>query len=133
MDESEGSKAVRAAYSSLATSVVREVQQLQTQSVLAPTVAVDNATGVVTMEEKTASGEVLLGSLPAAQLRRACKCALCVDEFTGRQLLDPASVREDVRPTHVQTMGNYAVAVQWSDGHKSSIFAYASLSELMKK
>jgi len=67
-----------------------------------------------------------------AELRRACGCAHCVDENTGEQLLDPSSVSEDIYPTAIQPMGNYAVAVEWSQRNgkcERSIFPYASLLE----
>ena len=67
--------------------------------------------------------------LPAA-VRRACRCAACVDERTGRPRLDPASVSEAIAPTSVAEQGNYAVAITWSDGHASGIFTYAQLGEL---
>lgn len=68
---------------------------------------------------------------PAA-LRRVCGCAHCVDENTGRQLLDPASVSEDIYPTTITPMGNYAVAVEWSVANgkcQRSLFPYANLLE----
>ncbi|MFN2166438.1 MAG: DUF971 domain-containing protein, partial [Anaerolineae bacterium] len=68
-------------------------------------------------------------TLPAAAVRRACRCAHCIEETTGRPLLDPDSVPEDIYPTSISAMGNYAVAVAWSDGH-SSIYPYDALLEL---
>ncbi|BAM82521.1 probable multidrug resistance protein [Cyanidioschyzon merolae strain 10D] len=55
---------------------------------------------------------------PAA-LRRACRCAACVDECTGKQLLDPNSVDDNIYPMQMMNVGNYALAVNWSDGHQS--------------
>ena len=59
-----------------------------------------------------------------ADLRRRCRCAHCVEEMTGKPLLDPAMVSADIYPTDLMPMGNYAVAIHWSDGHRSSIYPY---------
>lgn len=53
--------------------------------------------------------------IPPATLRRACTCAYCVDENTGAALLDPTTISEDIYPTAIEPMGNYAVAVEWSE------------------
>jgi DUF971 family protein len=66
---------------------------------------------------------------PAA-LRRACRCALCVEEFTGEHRLKPGDVPDNVFPQSMQPMGNYAVAVVWSDGHSSSIYPYEAMLAL---
>ena len=34
---------------------------------------------------------------PARELRLRCRCASCIEEMTGRQLLDPDKVPENVR------------------------------------
>ncbi len=69
-------------------------------------------------------------TLPNAFVRSACRCASCVDERTGRQLLDPDQIPPDIHPESVTPLGNYAVAVSWSDGHKSGIYAWDYLREL---
>ncbi len=58
------------------------------------------------------------------ELRIKCRCAACVDEVDGRQILQPNKVPKDVHPTNLIKKGNYAVAVVWSDGHRSSIYPY---------
>ena len=63
-------------------------------------------------------------------LRLACHCALCVDEITGRALLDPQTVRHDVAPQVIGSIGNYAIGVNWSDGHNSGIYSFSTLREL---
>jgi Mrp family chromosome partitioning ATPase/DUF971 family protein len=68
--------------------------------------------------------------LDPADLRRRCRCATCVEEMTGQPLLDPASVAEDIYPEEITPMGNYAVAIQWSDGHSSSIYPYEMIAEI---
>ena len=69
-------------------------------------------------------------TLAAVALRDACPCAACVEEGTGRKLLDPASIPADVRPIHLEPIGNYAVKIHWSDGHDSGIYTWAQLREL---
>ncbi len=64
---------------------------------------------------------------PARTLRLACPCAECVEEMSGRPLLDPARVPGDVAPLTVELVGGYGLRVRWSDGHGTGIFTFASL------
>ena len=66
----------------------------------------------------------------ARQLRLACPCASCVEEVTGRKLLDPKSVPEDVLLLVVEPVGRYALSFVWSDGHKTGIFSWPYLRTL---
>ena len=63
-------------------------------------------------------------------LRLACHCALCVQEMSGRKLLDPRRVGLDVSPNVITSIGNYAIGVDWSDGHSSGIYAFDYLRTL---
>ena len=60
-------------------------------------------------------------------MRLQCKCALCVDEVDGSQILKVEEVPLDVYPKNMIRKGNYAVAVIWSDGHNSSIYPFERL------
>ena len=64
---------------------------------------------------------------PAFDLRTNCPCAVCVDEMTGRRLLDPARVPPDVNALSYARVGRYAVRFQWSDGHATGIYPYERL------
>jgi ATP-binding protein involved in chromosome partitioning len=64
---------------------------------------------------------------PARALRLACPCAACVDEMSGRPLLDPASIPLDVRPLSLALVGAYGLKVQWSDGHSTGIYTFQRL------
>ena len=60
-------------------------------------------------------------------LRLACHCALCVEEMSGRKLLDPKTVRPDVSPRRITSIGNYAIGFDWNDGHNSGIHSFNDL------
>jgi len=75
-------------------------------------------------------GDGVQSRLDVRELRLACGCAVCVDEWTGEQRLDPASVPDDVQPTRIEPVGRYAIQITWSDGHASGIYPYARLRQL---
>ncbi|HET6577813.1 MAG TPA: DUF971 domain-containing protein [Gemmatimonadales bacterium] len=64
---------------------------------------------------------------PARDLRLACPCAACVEEASGRPLLDPATVPADIRPLSVALVGTYGLRVQWSDRHGTGIYTFERL------
>jgi len=65
--------------------------------------------------------------VPFKQLRDACPCAQCVEEWTGRKVLDPATIPDDIRPLRIDPVGNYAIQITWSDGHNSGLFDWKTL------
>lgn len=69
-------------------------------------------------------------TIPAVRLRDACPCAHCVEEGTGRKLLDPASIPEGIRPLQITPVGNYAIQIHWSDGHSTGIYSWETLRQL---
>src|SRR4051812_34256775 len=60
-------------------------------------------------------------------LRLACRCAGCVEETSGRPLLDPAVVPDNVRANAIELLGQYAIAITWSDGHNTGIYNFRDL------
>jgi DUF971 family protein len=64
---------------------------------------------------------------PARALRLACPCAACVDEMSGRALLDATSIPGDIRPVSLALVGAYGLRVQWSDGHGTGIYTFQRL------
>ena len=63
-------------------------------------------------------------------LRLSCRCALCIEEMSGRKLLDPKTVRADVSPRQIVSVGNYAIGFDWNDGHNSGIHSFNDLRAL---
>ena len=67
------------------------------------------------------------GFYPARSMRLACPCAGCVEEMSGRPLLDPAHVPPDVHPMAIELVGTYGLRVRWSDGHGTGIYTFERL------
>ena len=65
-----------------------------------------------------------------ATLRRRCPCAVCVDEWSGKPLLDPSTVDGDVSANRVDSVGRYALRIDFSDGHNTGIYSYPYLRQI---
>lgn len=76
-------------------------------------------------------GKTSIGS--ARQLRQTCPCAACVDEWTNKRTLDPEKVPADITVKDVATVGNYALALVFSDGHGTGIYPWKHLRETTLK
>ena len=66
----------------------------------------------------------------AAELRRACPCAGCIDEWTGKKILKDESISDDVSLSHISIVGRYALNFHFSDGHETGIYTFAMLRKL---
>jgi DUF971 family protein len=67
--------------------------------------------------------------IPAFTLRDNCPCAGCVEEGTGRKILDTSTIPADVSPAELKAVGNYALQIFWSDGHSTGIYSWQTLRE----
>lgn len=67
---------------------------------------------------------------PYRYLRLQCACAACVEEMTGRPILNVASVPEDIIAVEYLEVGKYALQFLWTDGHDSGIYPFAMLLRL---
>ena len=63
----------------------------------------------------------------ARDLRLACHCAVCIEETSGRPLLDPHSVPPTVRAQRIELVGQYAISIAWTDGHTTGIYNFRDL------
>jgi len=82
------------------------------------------STFVVLWEDGTES------RVPYRALRLACHCALCVEELTGEQLLDPATVPQDIGIKSCREVGLYGVQIEWTDSHSTGIYTWEHLRGL---
>jgi DUF971 family protein len=63
-------------------------------------------------------------------IRLACPCAGCVDEYTGRPLLNPDTVETDINPVAIEYVGRYALKFTWPDGHDTGMFPWDLLRRI---
>ena len=66
----------------------------------------------------------------AAELRRACPCAQCVNEWTGQRTLKPEAVSDELTMADISIVGRYALNFRWSDGHETGIYSFRYLRDL---
>jgi DUF971 family protein len=64
---------------------------------------------------------------PARVLRLRCTCAQCKSEDTGERLIVDDDIPMDITVTNMHVVGNYGVAIQFSDGHGTGIYRFTSL------
>ena len=69
----------------------------------------------------------------APDLRRACPCAQCVNEWTGQRVLQPEAISEQLSIQDISIVGRYALNFRWSDGHETGIYSFRYLRELCEE
>lgn len=67
---------------------------------------------------------------PFKYLRLQCSCAGCVEEMTGKKILDVQTVQEDIIAVDFLEVGKYAIQILWSDGHQTGIYPFEFLIRL---
>ena len=70
---------------------------------------------------------------PFVFLRGQCVCAMCVNEWTGEAILDPATIPENIAIETMELVGSYALRINWTDGHNSGLFTWERLQELSRQ
>ena len=63
-------------------------------------------------------------------LRLACHCANCIDEWTREKIIDEKRIPDDIRPVQMETVGRYAIKIEWTDGHNTGIYPFDALRKL---
>jgi DUF971 family protein len=64
------------------------------------------------------------------QLREACGCAACVDEWTGQSRIAPGSISDSVEVVDADLVGAYGVRFVFSDTHSDGIYSYRRLRRI---
>jgi len=90
-------------------------------------IALNDGAVTITWADDTVS------TLSAQYLRVNCACAECVEEWTNRKLLDPATVPTNLQAEDYLMVGKYAVQFLWSDGHYTGIYPFDMLRSLVDR
>ncbi|MBI4388426.1 MAG: DUF971 domain-containing protein [Candidatus Omnitrophica bacterium] len=99
---------------------------MENSSVVTP-ISITQA-GPLELEIKWADGHRSLYAAHALRLR--CRCANCVDEWSGTQRISVDQIPADVHPLSVESVGRYGLRIAWSDGHSTGIYAFDYLRTL---
>lgn len=67
------------------------------------------------------------GQYRLSELQKNCPCANCVDEVTGERRAKSQRPDNDVRAIKIQSLGRYALKVQFTQGCSTGIYSYQML------
>lgn len=70
-----------------------------------------------------------LSEYPNRMLRDHCPCAVCRERGV-KTLPLAAGQGPEIYPLQIGVVGRYALSIEWSDGHNSGIYSYATLRAL---
>jgi len=73
------------------------------------------------------------GDYSLGELRRRCPCAACRTDRESHNTNPLRILNSDptnIRVTHAELVGNYALRFRWSDGHDAGIFDFRFLRSL---
>ena len=63
-------------------------------------------------------------------LRGHCGCAVCVEEMTGRRIINEGDIEQDIQALDWIQVGRYALQFLWSDTHDTGIYPFELLRSL---
>ena len=106
----------------LANGVINEVKRLSKETEV-PSFTFDSVVGTIQFKGNQIS---------PFELRCDCRCATCIEELTGKKLLNPDTVPKNVKPLNMAPIGRYAMSFDWSDGHRS-LYPFRQVTSLVEK
>ncbi|OED35178.1 hypothetical protein AB834_05020 [PVC group bacterium (ex Bugula neritina AB1)] len=112
--------------SSSVDSLMISLEKYKKRDSLIPRVSIENNAVILKWEGGEKDWKVT-----HRDLRFSCKCAHCVDELTGQNKIVLSDISEDIFPKKIDILGNYALAIQWNDGHSSGIYPYKRIQEIL--
>ncbi len=65
-----------------------------------------------------------------SELQKNCPCANCIDELTGRRLIDEKHVNPNVKAIRIINVGRYALRIQFTTGCSNGIYIFDTLRKM---
>ena len=65
-----------------------------------------------------------------SNLQKQCPCANCVDENTGKRMVDITRIRSDLKATSIRNVGRYALQIRFSSGCSTGIYTFDMLRQM---
>jgi DUF971 family protein len=75
----------------------------------------------------------LIQDFRLCDLQRHCPCAHCTDEMTGKRLVDPRMISDDVRAVVIRSVGRYGLRIQFTSGCSMGIYSFDQLRKMKKE
>lgn len=70
------------------------------------------------------------GIYPPGYLRLQCNCAACVHMSGRGRMMMAETIPTDIKPLRISPVGQYALHIEWSDGHSTGIYPFDLLRSL---
>lgn len=69
-------------------------------------------------------------TISARDLRLRCRCAQCIEESTGRPLLNAESVSPRIRAKGIELVGQYGISIEWTEASCANIYSFRDIRAL---
>lgn len=66
-------------------------------------------------------------------IQRSCPCAHCRDDITGKSLIDPQKIPENLKAVTIRSVGRYALRIQFTSGCSAGIYSFDRLRNNMRE
>lgn len=66
---------------------------------------------------------------PARDLRLMCRCAQCVEEWSGEPILRSDKVSSHIRAKEIRLVGQYGLSIDWSEMPCANIYNFRDLRD----
>lgn len=115
-----------ASFISLAREFIKQMQVIESEMIRS-LVQKDNHTFTIEWND----GKIAEYRL--SELQKQCPCARCVDELTGKRIVQESTINEDVRAKGIDKVGRYALRVEFTSGCSTGIYDFDMLRKMANR